>query len=56
LREASGEAQFPFEVADYENNLKMLRSHLDAATFAARWAEGRVMSLEQAIEFALEQD
>jgi predicted ATPase/DNA-binding XRE family transcriptional regulator len=38
---------------DYECDLSIVRTHLDAATFAAAWAEGRAMSVEQAIAYAL---
>jgi hypothetical protein len=30
------------------------RAQLDAATFAAAWAQGRVMTLDQAVTYALE--
>jgi hypothetical protein len=33
-----------------------LRAALDEAAFVAAWAEGRAMSLEDAVEFALELD
>jgi hypothetical protein len=29
-------------------------AHLDEATFAAIWAEGRAMTMEQAVAYALE--
>ena len=32
----------------------MTRTQLDAATFNAAWDEGRAMTLEQAVEYALE--
>jgi hypothetical protein len=38
---------------DYERDLSVVRAQLDEATFAAAWAEGRAMSLEQAIANAL---
>jgi hypothetical protein len=36
-----------------ERNVALARVQLDEATFAAAWAEGREMSLEQAIAYAL---
>ncbi len=39
----------------YEQALAETRAQLDAATFEAAWAEGRAMSLEQAIAYALEE-
>ena len=41
---------------DYEGRLATARSQLDAATWADAWAEGRAMSTEQAVEFALDQE
>ena len=40
----------------YNNTIAALRSELDEATFAAAWAEGKAMSTEQAIAFALQED
>lgn len=37
----------------YEDNLTTSRSQLDEGAFAAAWAEGRAMSFEQAVEYAL---
>ena len=37
----------------YERILAVLHTQLDEATFAAAWAEGRTLTLEQAIELAL---
>jgi hypothetical protein len=34
----------------YERNMAALRAQLDDATFVASWAEGRAMTLTQAIE------
>ena len=38
---------------DYERDVATVRAQLDAATFAAAWAEGAAMTLEQAIAAAL---
>lgn len=39
---------------EYDRNLAIVRAQLDDATFAAAWAEGRAMTLEQAVAHALE--
>jgi predicted ATPase/class 3 adenylate cyclase len=39
---------------DYERDMVAVRTQLDEATFASAWAEGRAMSLEQAIAEALQ--
>ena len=43
-------------LVDYEGRLAAARSRLDDAAWSAAWAEGRAMSPEQAIEYALEQE
>jgi predicted ATPase len=55
VREASNSAHFPYERADYEANLEMLRSQLDKEKLAACWAEGRAMTARQAVTCALEE-
>ena len=40
--------------ASYEPSIVRVRAHLGEVTFAAVWAEGRAMTLEQAIAYALE--
>jgi hypothetical protein len=39
-----------------ERHLAALRAQLDADELAAEWAEGRAMSSEQAVEYALAED
>jgi hypothetical protein len=39
---------------EYERTVAEGRAALGEAAFAARWAEGRAMSLDQAIDYALE--
>ncbi|RIK44547.1 MAG: hypothetical protein DCC55_01935 [Chloroflexi bacterium] len=39
--------------ADYERDIAAVRVRLGEETFAARWAEGQALTLEQAIEYAL---
>jgi hypothetical protein len=49
---------YPVEALDqrhYQLRITMARADLGAATFAAAWAEGQAMSLEQAIRCALEE-
>jgi tetratricopeptide (TPR) repeat protein len=52
LRETLSAPVLPSEQHFYERGVAILHAHLDAATLAA-WAEGRAMTLEQAIEYAL---
>jgi hypothetical protein len=40
--------------ADFDHLVAAARAELDEATFAAAWAEGRAISLEQAIAYVLE--
>jgi predicted ATPase len=42
------------ELADLDAHLERVRKHLNAATFARAWEEGRAMPLEQAVAYALE--
>jgi hypothetical protein len=44
----------PVEQARYDNTIASLCAQLDAATFAAAWAAGQAMTLEQAIAEALQ--
>lgn len=39
---------------EYQRNLAEVRSNLDEATFNAAWEEGRGMTLESAVDYALE--
>jgi non-specific serine/threonine protein kinase len=56
LREASGLhllSAFQRSHYDYEGHLAAARSLLDEAAWTAAWAEGRAMTPEQAVEYAL---
>ncbi|MGH3146477.1 MAG: response regulator transcription factor [Rubrobacter sp.] len=55
LREQMGMALSKFDLAasGYELELAAVRSALSEASFEAAWAEGRAMTPEQAIEYAL---
>jgi hypothetical protein len=44
---------WPLERKETERTLAVLHVHLDAATFATAWAAGAVMSLEEAVAYAL---
>src|SRR5437762_911670 len=44
----------PGDQPEYERDLAFVRGLLDEATFQARWNEGRTISLEQAVAYALE--
>jgi len=43
-----------YERIEYDQSIAQLRIMLSESEFNALWAEGRVMTMEQAIEFALE--
>jgi hypothetical protein len=43
----------PGEQADYDRMVSTTRAQFDETTFAAAWAEGQTMTLEQAIAYAL---
>ena len=45
---------WPTTHADYERSVAAVRAQLDEATFAAAWAAGHALTLEQAIAEALE--
>jgi hypothetical protein len=53
LREIIGWHPMPGDQADDDRRLASTRSGLGEAAFATAWAEGRAMTLEQAIEYAL---
>jgi hypothetical protein len=44
--------EYPDQI-EYERNVAAVRAHLDAATFAQAWAEGRAMPQEYAVGYAL---
>jgi predicted ATPase/class 3 adenylate cyclase len=44
----------PSDQKDFDHYVAVVREQLDEAAFAKAWAEGRTMTLEQAITFALE--
>jgi tetratricopeptide (TPR) repeat protein len=53
LEACSARMDDPLERIDYDRNVAAARAKLGAEAFAAAWAAGRAMSLEQAIAYAL---
>jgi tetratricopeptide (TPR) repeat protein len=56
LHEAVHEGPYPAQRREIERNMAAAGARLNAATWDAAWAEGRAMTLEQAIAYALEDD
>ena len=56
VRESIGFVLPPIYRADYDRDEAAVRAQLDEAVFAAAWAAGRAMSLEQAIAYAISED
>jgi predicted ATPase/class 3 adenylate cyclase len=54
LRERINLPMMPIERPEYDREVNDLRNNMEEATFARAWAEGRTMTMEQAIEYALE--
>jgi DNA-binding NarL/FixJ family response regulator len=54
ILEARGAVLDPSDRVDLDRNLAAARAQLDEAAWAKAWAEGRAMSLEEAIALALE--
>jgi non-specific serine/threonine protein kinase len=54
LREIASSPLPPYRRADYDRDLAAARAQLGEEAFAAAWAEGRAMTMEQAIAYALE--
>jgi non-specific serine/threonine protein kinase len=55
LMAVSGRVRLPGDQADHDANIALVRASLGEADFAAAWAEGRAMTLEQAVEYTLQQ-
>ena len=53
--EAIGAAMWPADRLEYERTVAAARAALSEEVFAAAWAEGRAMTLDQAIAYALEE-
>ena len=54
LREKINIAMTPPERVVYDREVTDLKANMDSNEFASPWAEGRAMSMEQAIQFAVE--
>jgi predicted ATPase/class 3 adenylate cyclase len=54
LREKIGSPMAKYEEGEYNQSVTQLRAMLQEAEFNALWAEGRSMTMEQAIQLALE--
>jgi predicted ATPase/class 3 adenylate cyclase/DNA-binding CsgD family transcriptional regulator len=52
-REALGAALSPSACAEHDRHVATARTHLAESAFATAWAEGRAMTMEQAVELAL---
>ncbi len=46
---------WPAEQAEHERNMSLLRSQVDGITWQAAWNAGQDMTLDQAVEYALEE-
>ncbi len=55
LREKGGTPMTPDEQVYFDEQLKGLREKMDSMKFDSIWSRGHVMTIEQAIEFALEE-
>jgi predicted ATPase len=55
LREVLGAPLTPSDRAEYDRYVAAARAALDEAAFAAAWAEGRALPLDQAIAIALDE-
>jgi non-specific serine/threonine protein kinase len=53
VRDTFGARMPASERTEYEHNMAAARALLDDAAFNAAWAEGRAMTMEQAVEYAL---
>ena len=55
LRQAIGFPRPSSDRSEYDNNVAACRSQLGEKEFEAAWAQGRAMSMEEAVEYALSQ-
>ncbi|MGE5071833.1 MAG: tetratricopeptide repeat protein [Anaerolineae bacterium] len=53
LRQQLGLGLFPYERDEYASYVELARKQLDEASWRAAWDDGRAMTLEQAIDYAL---
>jgi hypothetical protein len=55
IRQSIGLLRSPSDRLDHENAVNAVRASLGEATFGATWAEGRAMTPEQAVAYALDE-
>ena len=53
MHEANGTRMEYADQIEHDRIVTAVREQLDDATFVAAWAEGRTMTLEQAVDYAL---
>lgn len=53
VRQADDDPHTPLEQADVDRDLAAIRTQLDETTFNAAWIEGRAMTMEQVVAYAL---
>jgi len=53
LREATGSHRMPLHQVDHDQRVASVQGALGPSAFATAWAEGRAVTLERAIEYAL---
>jgi non-specific serine/threonine protein kinase len=56
LREAVGAPLAPVDLPSHERNVAAVRAHIDETSWEAAWAEGKAMTLEEAVEYALSEE
>jgi hypothetical protein len=56
LRERINIPMTPSERQEYDREIANLRAGMDEGAFTSTWAEGRAMTMDQAINYALEMD
>ena len=56
MRDKIGDHRPPVEQASVERDLGVIHSKLNDTEFASLFAEGRAMTIEQAIQYALEEE
>jgi len=54
LREETGALMMSWEQAEYDREVAALRAGLPAGELATAWATGRALSLDAAVDFAVE--
>jgi hypothetical protein len=55
LRELIGKPLTRVQIATHDRDVATVKHQLDPASFATAWAEGRAMTLEQAVAYALDE-